>query len=183
VGRKEDILPLAGAAAALAGPIDLLVHNASTLGPAPLRVLLDTECEDFVRALEVNLVGPCRLTQAVAGSMALRRRGLVVAVTSDAGVVPYERWGAYGTSKAALDHLMRIWAAELSGTGVRTVVVDPGEMDTDMHAQAMPDADRSALRAPEEVAARLVELIEASDHVESGARVDLSAWRSAAVAS
>jgi NAD(P)-dependent dehydrogenase (short-subunit alcohol dehydrogenase family) len=183
VGRKEDILPLAGAAAALAGPIDLLVHNASTLGPVPLRPLSDTECEDFGRALEVNLVGPFRLTKAVAGSMMLRRRGLVVAVTSDAGVVPYEGWGAYGTSKAALDHLMRIWAAELAGTGVRTLVVDPGEMDTEMHAQAMPDADRSALRSPGEVAARLATLIEASDLVESGQRVDLMAWRPAPVAS
>lgn len=181
MGNKEDILPLAGAAAALVGPLDLLVHNASTLGPVPLRLLSDTECEDLVRALEVNLVGPFRLTKAVAGSMALRGTGLVVAITSDAGVVPYERWGAYGASKAALDHMMRIWAAELAGTGVRTLAVDPGEMDTEMHAQAMPEADRSGLARPQDVAARLVELIEAADTIESGARVELSQWRPAPV--
>lgn len=183
LGRKEDILPLAGAAAAVAGPIDLLVHNASTLGPVPLRPLLDTECEDFARALEVNLLGPFRLTRALAGSMALRGRGLVVAVTSDAAVVPYEGWGAYGASKAGLDHLMRIWAAELSAAGVRTLIVDPGEMDTAMHAAAMPDAEASGLAAPAGVAARLVELIEASETIASGARVELAAWRAAVEAS
>src|SRR6476619_8355427 len=72
VGAKEDIHRIAGAAAALAGPIDLLVHNASTLGPTPLRLLLDTECEDLDRVLETNVVGPFRLTKIVAGSMALR---------------------------------------------------------------------------------------------------------------
>ena len=182
MGRKEDMLPLAGAAAALVGPIDLVVHNASTLGPVPLQLLLDTECEDLGRALEVNLVGPFRLTKALAGSMELRGRGLVVAVSSDAAVTPYERWGAYGVSKAALDHLFRIWAEELRGRGVRVLSVDPGEMDTDMHADAMPGADRAALGRPEDVAARLADLIEAADNVESGARVEVMSWRPEGVA-
>jgi NAD(P)-dependent dehydrogenase (short-subunit alcohol dehydrogenase family) len=182
VGRKEDVYPLAGTAAALVGPLDLVVHNASTLGPVPLRPLLETDCEDLSRALEVNVVGPFRLTRALAGSMLLRGGGLVVAVTSDAGVVPYETWGAYGASKAALDHLMRIWAAELKGSGVRVLSVDPGEMDTDMHAQAMPGADRGGLARPEAVAARLCDLIAACEEVESGARVELAAWPAAALA-
>ena len=67
VGDKEDIHRIAGAAAALVGPIDLLVHNASTLGPTPLRLLLDTECEDLGQVLDVNLLGPFRLTRALAG--------------------------------------------------------------------------------------------------------------------
>jgi NAD(P)-dependent dehydrogenase (short-subunit alcohol dehydrogenase family) len=183
LGRKEDILPLAGAAAALAGPIDLLVHNASTLGPVPLQLLLDTECEDVERALAVNVLGPFRLTKALAGSMRLRGRGLILAVSSDAAVNAYPRWGAYGASKAALDHLARIWAAELEGTGVRVLSVDPGEMDTDMHAEAMPDADRGTLAAPADVAARLAELVEESDAIPSGARVDLPSWRAQARAS
>lgn len=182
LGRKEDVYPLAGTAAALVGPVELVVHNASTLGPVPLRPLAETECEDLARALEVNVVGPFRLTRALAGSMLLRGSGLVVAVTSDAAVVPYAAWGAYGASKAALDHLMRIWAAELEGRGVRVLTVDPGEMDTDMHAQAMPDADRGTLARPEAVAARLCDLIAAADEVESGARVDLAAWHRAAEA-
>ena len=162
LGDKRDIHRIAGAAAALVGPVDLLVHNASALGPTPLRLLLDTECEEFERVLQVNLVGPFRLTRALAGGMALRGGGLVVHVTSDAGRTPYPRWGAYGVSKAALDHLARIWDAEVRELGVRFLTVDPGEMDTLMHAQAMPEADRAALARPEDVARRLVETIRAT---------------------
>jgi NAD(P)-dependent dehydrogenase (short-subunit alcohol dehydrogenase family) len=170
---------IAGAAAALVGPIDLLVNNASTLGHVPLRSLLETDCEALERALEVNVVGPFRLTKLVAGSMAVRRRGLVVNVTSDASVGAYPGWGAYGASKAALDHLGRILGAELDGTGVRVVTVDPGEMDTRMHADAVPDADRAALLGPDVVARRIVALVRASDAVGNGARVEASAWGTA----
>jgi len=177
LGRKEDIVPLAGTAAALVGPLDAVVHNASTLGPLPLRALADTACEDLAAVLEVNLLGPFRLTKELLGPMVLRQGGLVVAVTSDAGTVPYEGWGAYGVSKAALDHLMRIWAQELGASGVRVLSVDPGEMDTAMHAQAMPEAPRSALAHPRDVALRLVALMEAADTVPSGARVVLDQWQ------
>jgi NAD(P)-dependent dehydrogenase (short-subunit alcohol dehydrogenase family) len=115
--------------------------------------------------------------------MRLRGRGLIVAVSSDAAVAAYERWGAYSASKAGLDHLMRVFAAELEGTGVRVLSVDPGEMDTDMHAEAMPDADRAALAAPATVAARLADLIEAADGVPSGARLEVMSWRPEAVPS
>jgi NAD(P)-dependent dehydrogenase (short-subunit alcohol dehydrogenase family) len=176
VGDKEDIHRLAGAAAALLGPVDLLVHNASTLGRTPLPLLLDTDCEDLERVLAVNLVGPFRLTRALAGSMALRGGGLVLQVSSDAAVTPYAGWGAYGVSKAALDHLGRIWAAELEGTGVRFLTVDPGEMDTEMHAQAMPEADRSALARPAAVAETILGMIRAADTLTSGARLEAAAW-------
>lgn len=162
---------IAGQAAALVGPVDLLVNNASTLGPVPLRLLLDTECEDLSRALEVNLVGPFRLTKALAGPMVLRGRGTIVNISSDAAVEPYERWGAYGASKAALDHLTRIWAAELAGTGVRVFSVDPGEMNTRMHAEAMPDADPATLADPVRVAAGILALIDEPGGAPSGARV------------
>src|SRR6185436_13383677 len=111
VGDKESIYPLAGTAAALVGPIDVLVHNASTLGPTPLRLLLDTECEDLERMLAVNVVGPFRLSKVIAGSMALRGSDVVVNVSSDASINAYSTWGAYSVSKAALDHLGRLWAA------------------------------------------------------------------------
>src|SRR4051812_41704265 len=176
VGAKEDIHRIAGAAAALAGPIDLLVHNASTLGPTPLRLLLDTECEDLAQVLDVNLLGPFRLTRAIVGGMVLRARGLVLQVTSDASVNGYPTWGAYGVSKAALDHLARTWAAELEGTGVRMITVDPGEMRTAMHAAAMPDADPSSLADPLEVADRLLEMIRAAETIPSGARVEAASW-------
>jgi NAD(P)-dependent dehydrogenase (short-subunit alcohol dehydrogenase family) len=180
VEDKNAVHPIAGAAAALAGPVDLLVHNASSLGPTPLPLLLDTACEDLERVLAANLIGPFRLTKAIAGSMALRGRGLVVNVTSDAGVVPYPRWGAYGVSKAALDHLGRIWAEELKDTGVKFLTIDPGEMDTAMHALAMPDADRSALARPEDVAARITAIIASSETVGSGSRIEASAGKPAA---
>jgi len=159
VADKEAIHAIAGQAAALVGPIDLLINNASTLGPVPLRLLLDTDCEDLERALAVNLVGPFRLTKAVAGSMVLRGRGVVVNITSDAAVEPYQRWGAYGASKAALEQLGRVWAAELAGTGVRVITVDPGEMNTRMHAEAIPEADPATLADPGRVAERLVNLL------------------------
>jgi NAD(P)-dependent dehydrogenase (short-subunit alcohol dehydrogenase family) len=176
VGAKEDIHRIAGAASALAGPIDLLVHNASTLGPTPLRLLLDTECEDFGQVLDVNLLGPFRLTRAIVGGMVLRGRGLVLQVTSDASVNGYPNWGAYGVSKAALDHLGRIWGAELEGTGVRVLTVDPGEMRTAMHAAAMPEADPATLADPAVVARRLVAIIRAAEGIPTGTRLDAARW-------
>jgi NAD(P)-dependent dehydrogenase (short-subunit alcohol dehydrogenase family) len=171
IGDKGAIYPLAGAAAALVGPLGLVVHNASTLGPLPMPALLDTACEDLEQVLAVNLVGPFRLTKALAGAMALHGRGLFVFLSSDAATNAYPNWGAYGVSKAALDQLARSWAAELEGTGVRTLVVDPGEMDTKMHADALPEADPATLARPDEVAAKLVGLIE-DESLPSGARVE-----------
>jgi NAD(P)-dependent dehydrogenase (short-subunit alcohol dehydrogenase family) len=176
VGAKEDVHRIAGAASALAGPVDVLVHNASTLGPTPLRLLLDTECEDFARVLDVNLLGPFRLTRAIAGGMALRGQGLVVNVTSDASVNAYPTWGAYGVSKAALDHLSRIWAAELEGSGVRSITLDPGEMRTAMHADAIPDADPATLADPADVAARVLEILRRAEEIPGGARLEVSRW-------
>ena len=151
VGDLDAAFAIAGQAAALVGPVDLLINNASTLGPVPLRLLLDTDCEDLSRALAVNLVGPFRLTKAIAGSMVMRGQGTIVNISSDAAVEAYERWGAYGASKAAVDHLTRTWAAELAGTGVRVLAIDPGEMNTAMHAAGDPrsrsvDAGRSRAR-------------------------------------
>ena len=177
IGDKEAIYPLAGAAAALVGPIDLLVHNASTLGQVPLPLLIDTECEDLERVLAVNLVGPFRLTRALVGSMMLRRRGLVIHISSDAAITPYPRWGAYGVSKAALDHLGRIWGAELSEAGVRFISVDPGEMNTRMHAEAIPDADPASLLEPVVVARQIVRLIEDVERLPAGARVEAARYQ------
>lgn len=169
VGDKEAIHRIAGAASALVGNIDVLVHAASTLGPLPMPSLLDTECEDFAKVLEVNLVGPFRLTKVVAGSMAARGRGLVVFVSSDAAVSAYANWGAYGVSKAAQDHLARTFAAELAP--VRFIAVDPGDMDTKMHADAVPDADPATLARPEDVAARIAHVVERPETFANGARL------------
>ena len=176
VADKDAVARIAGQAAALVGPIDVLVHNASTLGPTPLRLLLDTACEDLAAVLETNLVGPFRLTRAVAGPMALRGHGVVVHISSDAATSPYPRWGAYGAAKAAQDHLARILAAELEGTGVRVLAVDPGEMDTVMHADAIPDADPGTLARPDDVAAAIVRMICDPARAPGGARLEASGW-------
>jgi NAD(P)-dependent dehydrogenase (short-subunit alcohol dehydrogenase family) len=175
VGNKDDVYAIAGAAATAVGEIDLLVHNASTLGPVPLRLLADTACEDLEQVVATNVVGPFRLTKALAGPMLLRGRGLVVHVSSDAATVGYPRWGAYGASKAAFDQLARVWAAEVEGTGVRFFGVDPGEMATAMHAAAVPDADRASLARPEAVA-RVVAAMIADDSIPNGARLQPSDW-------
>lgn len=176
VGDKESIYPVVGQAAALAGPVDILINNASTLGPAPLKLIPDTDCEDFERALEVNTIGPFRLIKAVIGSMVLRRTGVVVNVSSDAAVEAYPTWGVYGASKAALDHLTRIAATEFADTGVRFFSVDPGEMNTRMHAEAMPDVDPGSLPDPSEVAGKIVAMIQHSGELENGARLVASDW-------
>lgn len=169
VGDKEAIHRIAGAAAALVGPPAIVVHNASTLGPVPMPLLLDTDCEDLERVLAVNLVGPFRLTKALAGPMVLRQRGLFLFVSSDAAVSAYPRWGAYGVSKAAQDHLARTLAAELDP--VRFFAVDPGEMDTKMHADALPDADPSTLARPADAAERLVAIVRSAESLSNGARL------------
>ncbi len=176
IGDKQAIHAIAGEAAALVGPIDLLIHNASTLGPTPLRLLLDTECEDLELVLAVNLVGPFRLGKLIAGHMALRGKGVVVHISSDAAVEPYPRWGAYSVAKAGLDHLSRIWAAELAGTGVRVFSVDPGEMNTAMHAAAIPEADPASLADPAEVALRIAGMIDDPLRAASGSRLSAPGW-------
>jgi NAD(P)-dependent dehydrogenase (short-subunit alcohol dehydrogenase family) len=171
VGDKHAIHRIAGEAQALIGPIDVLIHNASTLGPLPLAPLLDTPCEDFARALEVNVLGSFRLTKAIAAGMLVRGRGLIVHVSSDAAIESYPTWGAYGVSKAALDHLARHFAVELADTKLRVISVDPGEMDTDMHRDAVKTADPSTLSSPSVVAERMVRVFEQEARYPSGVRV------------
>jgi len=176
VGDKHAIHRIAGEASAALGSIDILVNGASTLGPTPLRMLLDTDCEDLERVLAVNLVGPFRLTKVILGNMVLRGRGIVINVSSDAAVAHYPNWGAYGLAKAALDQLTATWAAELPDLGVRLLSVDPGEMDTRMHAEAIPDADRSTLANPSLIARRIVDMIVDDSRAPNGARLVAPQW-------
>jgi NAD(P)-dependent dehydrogenase (short-subunit alcohol dehydrogenase family) len=172
VGDPRAATRIAASASALVGDIDVLVHAASVLGPVPLAPLADTDDEDFEHAFAVNLLGPFRLTRALVGGMSLRG-GVVVNVTSDASVAAYAGWGAYGSAKAALDQLTRIWAEELRGSDVRVFAFDPGEMDTELHATAVPDADRSTLARPDDVARTLIALIEDASRAPSGTRITL----------
>jgi len=163
VSQKDEIHPIAIQLLGALGGLDVLVNNASSLGPVPLALLADTECEDLERAFATNVLGPFRLTRALLGSLAATAREggvpLVVNISSDAAVTPYAGWGAYGASKAALAHLSRIWDVELAAEGIRTVSIDPGDMDTPLHELAVPDADRSSLKSPDQAAAEIIELI------------------------
>ena len=165
VSKKEEIHPIAMQILGALGGLDVLINNASDLGPVPLALLADTECEEFERALATNVLGPFRLTKALLGSLAASARdghkAVVVNVSSDAAINPYPRWGAYGASKAALRHLSRIWDEELTAVGVRVLSLDPGDMDTPLHAAAVPDAEPSTLKRPEAAAREIIEIIAA----------------------
>jgi NAD(P)-dependent dehydrogenase (short-subunit alcohol dehydrogenase family) len=165
VSLKEDIHPIALQMLGTLGGLDVLVNNASSLGPVPLAPLADTDCADFEVALATNVVGPFRLTKALLGALAASAREgrapLVVNISSDAAINAYPGWGAYGASKAALHHLSRIWNEELSAEGIRMISIDPGDMDTPLHGIAVPDADRSQLKSPDTAASEVVRLIAA----------------------
>jgi NAD(P)-dependent dehydrogenase (short-subunit alcohol dehydrogenase family) len=163
VADKHDIHRIALQATGLLGGLDVLINNASDLGPTPLALLGDTECEDFERALVTNVLGPFRLTKALLGSLAAsareKRGSVVLNISSDAAVNAYPGWGAYGSSKAALAHLTRIWNEEMAAQGVKFLALDPGDMDTPMHALALPDTDRATLRQPSAAARELADAI------------------------
>jgi NAD(P)-dependent dehydrogenase (short-subunit alcohol dehydrogenase family) len=160
IERKEDIYPVALQVLGNLGGLDALINNASALGPVPLSLLADTECEELEQALQVNLLGPFRLTKALLGALAAsarsKRGAVIINISSDAAVTPYARWGAYGASKAALHHLTAIWAEEAKVQGISFLSLDPGDMDTPLHALAVPDADRTTLRRPDDAAAEIV---------------------------
>jgi NAD(P)-dependent dehydrogenase (short-subunit alcohol dehydrogenase family) len=160
LGRKEDIHAMALEIAWNLGGLDVLINNASSLGPTPLKLLADTECEELQEALAVNVLGPFRLTKAMFGALAASARegrgAAVVNISSDAAVSAYSGWGAYGAAKAALNHMTAIWAEEAKDEGVRFLSLDPGDMDTPLHALAVPDADPATLKRPEDAAREIV---------------------------
>ena len=171
ISVKDEMYPIALQIAGELGGLDVLVNNASDLGPTPLALLADTQCEDLERALATNLLGPFRLTKALLGALAASARegrgGVVLNISSDAAVNPYARWGAYGASKAALHHMTRIWEKELENEGVRFLSLDPGDMDTPMHALAVPDSDPATLKSPNLAARELITAIGAVLHRQS----------------
>jgi NAD(P)-dependent dehydrogenase (short-subunit alcohol dehydrogenase family) len=147
-------------AASELGPVDVLLNNASTLGPSPMPELADYPLAALDEVFHVNVVGPLRLAQLVLPRMRARGAGLIVNVTSDAAVQGYPTWGGYGLSKAALEQASRVLAAELEGSGVRVYVVDPGDMNTQMHRDAEPGVDLSHLPDPETIAPAFVRLLD-----------------------
>lgn len=147
---------LVGEVSAL-GRLDLLVHNASTLGPLPMRSLAEVDVADLQHVWRTNIGGPLVLTSALLPWLR-QADGVLLSISSDAAVHHYEGWGLYGASKAALDHVTLTYGAE---TGLRAYAVDPGDMRTAMHQDAFPGEDISDRPVPETVVPRLVALLDA----------------------
>ena len=133
------------------GRVDVLINNASELGPSPMPALIEHAWQSLERIFRVNVIAPIHLAQ-------LLRPRTIVNITSDAAVNSYPHWGGYGASKAALEHVSRTLDAELED--VRVLVIDPGDMNTEMHRLAEPGVDLSRLPSPENVAPRIMEMID-----------------------
>jgi short-subunit dehydrogenase len=170
VGKPGASTRIALEAAAKIGDLDLVIHCASTLGPVPLKPLVDVSEDDLARVFLTNTVGPLALTKQIVGGMVVRGKGTVLFVSSDAAVEAYPTWGPYGAAKAAVDHAARVLAAELDGSAVRVLSVDPGEMDTAMHRDAIPDADPNTLARPGEVARKILAIVDDARAYPSGTR-------------
>ena len=155
--------------AEFAGRLDVLVNNASALGPVPMPYLLDYPLEDFRAVLDTNLIAPFLLIKKVLPAM-IERGGSIINVTSDAGRIGYPGWGAYGISKFGLEGMSATWAAELADTGVRVNLVDPGEMNTQMHRDAEPDEDPAQWAAPADVTEVFIYLAADESRAVSGKR-------------
>ena len=145
-------------AAISAGGLDLIVNNASILGPSPQPLLHNYPLETLEQVYQVNLFAPLALTQAALPLLRLRR-GVVVNITSDASRESYPGWGGYGSSKAALDQLSNILGAEEPDISVYRF--DPGDMNTRMHQEAFPGEDISDRPDPEQSVPAIMALIEA----------------------
>ncbi len=181
----DGVRPLAGDVAdadhrralveAAGSPIDLVVNNASVLGPSPQPALADYPLAELRRVYEVNAIAPLALIQAALPRLA--PGAAILDVTSDAAVEAYEGWGGYGSSKAALEQLTSILAAERPD--LRVYSVDPGDMRTQMHQEAYPGEDISDRPPPEDSVPGLLALIvgelpsgryRAADLAEAGLR-------------
>jgi NAD(P)-dependent dehydrogenase (short-subunit alcohol dehydrogenase family) len=142
------------------GRIDWLINNASTIGPSPMPALDTYPGELLADVFRVNVLAPLHLIQLILPQMKARRYGVIVNVSSDAAVQAYPTWGGYGASKAALEHLSRVLAAELEGTSILIYIIDPGDMNTQMHREAEPGVDLSHLPGPEVPAPAFLRLLD-----------------------
>ena len=143
------------------GRIDLVVNNASSIGRSPLPALDQLSPAVFDRIFTTNVYAPLHLIQHALPVMRRNGGGTIVNVSSDAAVEAYAGWGGYGAAKAALEQMSRVLAIELHGGGVTVIVADPGDMDTELHRAAVPDADAAGLADPRDIAPALLRAIAA----------------------
>jgi NAD(P)-dependent dehydrogenase (short-subunit alcohol dehydrogenase family) len=176
MGNPRDVERFVAMAEETFGYVDVLINNASILGPSPMPLLLDYPEDDFMDVLKVNSFSPFLVTRRVLPGMLQRNKGSIINVTSEAGHTGYAGWGAYGISKFAVEGLTETWADELQGTSIKVNMVDPGEMDTEMHALAVPDCDYH-LPKPESIVGVFLYLAsERSDSI-SGRRFEAQEFR------
>ena len=151
VSKPRDIERIiATTLAQFKGHLEVLVNNASTIGPSPMPNLLDYPVEDFREVIDTNLIGPFLLIKNALPAM-IECGGSIINVTSDAGQVGYPGWGAYGISKFGLEGMSQTWASELEDSSVRVNWVDPGNMNTAMHRAAEPEEDPGEWASPADV--------------------------------
>jgi NAD(P)-dependent dehydrogenase (short-subunit alcohol dehydrogenase family) len=132
------------------GRLDVLINNASSIGPSPMPYLLDYPLEDFHSVINTNLIAPFLLIKKALPAM-IEHGGSIINVTSDAGINGYPGWGAYGISKFGLEGMSQTWAEELAGSEVRINWVDPGDMNTAMHRAAEPEEEPTQWADPKDV--------------------------------
>lgn len=163
VGERGFADRIVGAAETALGPVSHLCVCASSLGAVPLRPIVDVEDAQWDEAVRTNILGTVRLLRAVLpGMQGDLGGGRLLVFSSDAAVEAYPRWGPYGATKAAADHVVRVLAEELQERRVPNVyayAVDPGDMDTDLHRAAVADADPLALARPAAVAPLILSLL------------------------
>jgi NAD(P)-dependent dehydrogenase (short-subunit alcohol dehydrogenase family) len=151
ISRPEEVERVVGTTlSSFKGRLDVLVNNASTLGPTPMPLLVDYPLEDFRKVLNTNLIAPFLLIRKFLPAL-IESQGSIINVTSDAGKHGYPGWGAYGISKFGIEGMSQTWAAELEDAGVRVNVVDPGDMNTAMHRAAEPEEDPTQWANPADV--------------------------------
>lgn len=168
--KQEDIeRVVATTLSKFKGQLDVLVNNASTIGPSPMPFLLDYPLEDFRNVISTNLIAPFLLIKKALPAM-IENGGSIINVTSDAGVNGYPGWGAYGISKFGIEGMSQTWAAELEDSGVRVNWVDPGDMNTAMHRAAEPDEDPNQWANPADVTEVFIYLASDESHNVNGQR-------------
>ncbi len=153
------------------GKLDVLVNNASSIGPSPMPYLLDYPLEDFRNVINTNLIAPFLLIKKALPAM-IESGGSIINVTSDAGVNGYPGWGAYGISKFGIEGMSQTWAAELEDSGVRVNWVDPGDMNTAMHRAAEPEENPLQWANPADVTEVFIYLASEESHQINGQRFE-----------
>ena len=172
LSREEEIeRVVATTLAEFRGRLDVLVNNASAIGPTPIPYLLDYPLDDFRSVINTNLMAPFLIIKKLLPAM-IEGGGSIINVTSDAGHTGYPGWGAYGISKFGLEGMSQTWAAELEGSGVRINWVDPGAMNTEMHRAAEPEEDPEQWADPSEVTEVFIYLASDESRNVSGQRFE-----------